>query len=763
MNSSLSTNTIRHWVLPFAFIIALAGFGSSFLASTTNGQDLFLKEQFGESGEEVQDPVALSAKFKVKTGTRQGILEVTAEIHPDWHVFSISQKSGGPMPSKITVLESEDYKLIGKFKPDEKPHVHESEAFDCEVEEHEGMVTWSAPIEINEGVDIEDVVVDAIYNGQTCESKPNGSCRPISNIELEAEFDGFDESLKIESTVQAAVKAKDFSPDGLHTKIKGRIVRAAGTDSAIKPGDILKLEITATPQGEFHVYNYSLEEKPYLATVVGFTQHNDWEITGPSASAKPVEAEYLGEQVFYHHDPVTWTFHVKVPESAEEKTYDLNGAIGLHTCDDAGCDLPGGVKFSTKVAVGKTSSALVNFENGSYGDAQEAVEKGGGATGFDGEKPPMIKQTAADNAADEAADDTHETAVADSPELVSEMAAFYNGEEEINYETINNTAKATLWTAIFGAFVGGMLLNLMPCVFPVLGLKVMGFVQQAGSDPKKIRNHGLAFTFGLVVSMWVLAGFILFLKIALGESVNWGQQMGNPYFVCGIIVLLFLLGLNMAGVFEIGTSLTTVGGKAQQKKGYAGSFFSGILTTLIATPCSGPFLGAAMGYTIAQPAWLALILFTIFALGISMPYLLLSFFPSLIGRLPRPGEWMETFKVIMAFTLFATVAFFANTFGTQTGVRGLAWLMMALVVIGFAAYMYGKWSPSDVESNKRFLFGYLFSALLLVAGGWMCYDASNYQGEVVSHGQWQKWTPGKVEYTLAKKKKIVWVDYTADW
>ncbi len=159
----------------------------------------------------------------------------------------------------------------------------------------------------------------------------------------------------------------------------------------------------------------------------------------------------------------------------------------------------------------------------------------------------------------------------------------------------------------------------------------------------------------------------------------------------------------MAGVFEIGTSMTRVGGKLQGKKGYTSSFFSGVLTTLIATPCSGPFLGAAMSYTLAQTAFTAMFLFTIFALGISTPYLLLSFFPALINKMPKPGAWMETFKVTMAFALFAVVAFFMQAFGGQTGVSGLSWLAMALVVIGLAAYFYGKWSPPYIKPAKRYL------------------------------------------------------------
>ncbi len=373
------------------------------------------------------------------------------------------------------------------------------------------------------------------------------------------------------------------------------------------------------------------------------------------------------------------------------------------------------------------------------------------------------------------------TVVKDSPEAIAEMAKLYDPNEKISYLTladmdanpvgsggVSSNNQTTFWSAMFGAFVGGMILNLMPCVFPVLGLKVMGFVKQAGSDPAKIRMHGIAFAAGLVVAMWVLAGIILAIKLSLGQDINWGAQMGNPYFVCSMIVLLFLLGLNMAGVFEFGTSMTRVGGTVQGKEGYTSSFLSGVLTTLVATPCSGPFLGAAMSYTLAQPAGIAMILFTVFALGIAVPYLLLCFFPALINKLPRPGAWMETFKVTMAFALFATVAFFMQAFGNQTGVGGLSWLAMALVVIGLAAFYYGNYSAPHVPDGKRWAFGYIMPLAIFVVGGWMCFSAANERSAVGSAHRvgglaWQEWNPGKVKQTLSKTRRAVWVDYTAHW
>lgn len=354
----------------------------------------------------------------------------------------------------------------------------------------------------------------------------------------------------------------------------------------------------------------------------------------------------------------------------------------------------------------------------------------------------------------------------DTPEEIAEMAALYNSDEKINYVLLKETAKTTLWTALVGAFIGGILLNLMPCVFPVLGIKVLGFVEQAGSDPGKVRRHGLAFTAGLVASMWVLAGTILTLKFALGQEVNWGQQMGNPYFVGAIIILLFVLGLNLAGVFEIGTSLSGAGGDLQRKKGYSGSFFSGVLTTLIATPCSGPFLGAAMSFTLAQPAVTAMFLFTIFALGIASPYLFLSFFPALINKLPRPGAWMETFKKAMSFALFGTAAFFLKTFGTQTGVDGISWLVMGLAVLALATFIYGHWSLPHISKGKRLWLGKLVPIGVAALGFWIYFDASGKSAPLTKahngHLAWETWRPGKVELRRSKGR-IVWVDYTADW
>jgi thiol:disulfide interchange protein len=715
-----------------------------------------LGSQFGDQ-DLPENPVMFSSWFRLKEKSREGVLSVKLEIAPNWHVYSLTQPKGGPIPASISVPKSLGYEITGPFEPDADPHViAKDDVFGVRIEYHEEQVIWSAPIRIAENADPAKLAIEIKFRGQTCVQKNGvtGSCLPLSE-KIVVTFDGY------EAAANAETK---FQPKTGHVLFNGKITKAVG-DGPMGPGDLIQLEISAEPQGDFHIYAYAAGEQGGTTkpTLIAFTKSNGWEMSGPTANPRPITKTVDKEQQSYHHDPVVWTFKFKIPTDAESRVYSLAGLMAYQTCTDQGCDPPAAVKFSAEVPVGQgaSTSALLFVSEGSYGEVVEALEKADN------------KKT--DNSAEESigGDTQPIISVKDTPEQIAEMALLYDPNEKVNYLTLSELGgkrrnATTLWTALVGAFIGGMLLNLMPCVFPVLGLKVMGFVEQAGEEASKVRKHGIAFTAGLVVSMWTLAGIILTLKFSFGKSVNWGQQMGNPYFVGAIIILLFLLGLNMAGVFEIGTSLTRVGGSVQGKKGYTASFLSGILTTLIATPCSGPFLGAAMSYTLAQNAITAMFLFTVFALGIASPYLLLSFFPAMIKRLPRPGAWMETFKVTMAFALFATVAFFMKTFGAQTGVAGLSWLSMALVVLGLAAYFYGHWSPPHIKPFTRRWFGFVMPLVIAAIGLWMSYDAAGQQSlqsaEHLAGGlPWQEWNPGKIEYTLAKKKRVVWVDYTADW
>jgi thiol:disulfide interchange protein DsbD len=307
------------------------------------------------------------------------------------------------------------------------------------------------------------------------------------------------------------------------------------------------------------------------------------------------------------------------------------------------------------------------------------------------------------------------------------------------------------------AFLGGLILNLMPCVFPVLGIKILGFVNQAGADRRKVTLHGLMFVLGVLTSFWILAGALLALR-AGGKQLGWGFQLQEPGFVFALAVFLLIFALNLSGLFEFGLSAMGVGAGLQTKTGYTGSFFTGVLATVVATPCSAPFLAPALGAALALSAVESLTVFTAIAVGLSVPYLLLSLFPAAVKLLPRPGAWMETFKQFMAFPLYATVGFLVWVLAGQTkdDDTGLARILFGLVLVAMAVWAYGRWTQRGGSKGRR-RFGYAFAAVLLAAG-----VVVGYPGKPAAGLVWETWSPETVT-RLRAEGKMLYVDFTARW
>lgn len=306
------------------------------------------------------------------------------------------------------------------------------------------------------------------------------------------------------------------------------------------------------------------------------------------------------------------------------------------------------------------------------------------------------------------------------------------------------------------ALVGGLILNLMPCVFPVLGLKILGFVNQAGSDRRKVIAHGLVFTLGVLLSFWTLAGALAALR-AGGDQLGWGFQLQSPAFVFALAVLLLGFALNMSGVFEFGLRATSVGSGLQTKDGYAGSFFTGVLATVVATPCSAPFLAPALGAALALPVGESFLIFTAIGVGLSTPYLLLSIFPAAVKVLPRPGAWMETFKQFMAFPLYATVGYLVWVLAGQTSESGLLMVLFGLVLIALGVWLYGRWNAPGASAGRA-RFGLLAGLLALAAGLWTGWPQPPAPSDIV----WEKWSPETVA-KLRAENRLVYVDFTARW
>jgi thiol:disulfide interchange protein DsbD len=320
-------------------------------------------------------------------------------------------------------------------------------------------------------------------------------------------------------------------------------------------------------------------------------------------------------------------------------------------------------------------------------------------------------------------------------------------------------APLTLLTALLFAFVGGMLLNLMPCVFPVLSLKVLGFVSQGGADRGRIRAHGFAFAAGVIASFWFLAGLLLVLR-AGGTALGWGFQLQSPLFVALMAALFFLLGLSLMGAFDVGTSLTRLGGLLGASDGYTGSFASGVLATVVATPCIAPLMGAALGFALTQPPLPTLLVFGTLGLGMATPYLALSLAPSLLARLPRPGPWMVTLRQLLAFPLFGTSVWLVWVFGRQTGLDGSTALLAGLTLLGFATWAWWRWR--DAPRGGRRYAASRIAAVLGVAAAVVVTVRGIGSEPAAADELWQPFSAARVAQLRAAGQPV-FVDFTAAW
>ena len=368
----------------------------------------------------------------------------------------------------------------------------------------------------------------------------------------------------------------------------------------------------------------------------------------------------------------------------------------------------------------------------------------------------------------------------DGPATFRGLLVEQNGGQRRAWWILNNDSQAidgkvvkgsifVLLVALFSGFMGGLILNLMPCVLPVISLKIFSFIAQAGESPKRIFRHGLAFAAG--VFTWFLGlGLLVIALKAGGSQVTWGAfQFQNPYFVVGVSVLVFLFALNLFGVFEItlpGSAATSLD-HASSRGGYGGSFFQGLFATLLATPCTAPFLGSALGFAFGQSGVVILGMFASVAFGMSLPYLLLSARPGWRRWIPKPGTWMERFKQFMGFPLLATNLWLLWVIQTQRGSDAALLLLALFLLLGFCAWIYGSLLASATRS--RLILWVLL--LLVLAGGStvlvkrignaapLSESSPSGSGEGIA---WVGYSPEALE-ALRSQGKPVFLDFTASW
>ena len=353
---------------------------------------------------------------------------------------------------------------------------------------------------------------------------------------------------------------------------------------------------------------------------------------------------------------------------------------------------------------------------------------------------------------------------------VSEETTNTKGAEQNND---SSDSEMGLLQALFFAFFGGMLLNIMPCVLPVLTLKLFSLVEQSDITPKEQKMAGLAYSGGIIASFLALAAMVVLLQNSFGLNIGWGFQFQYPEYVIGLATIVFVFGLSLLGVFEVPTIGANKANEMSNKEGWMEYFMIGVFATLLATPCSAPFLGTGIGFAFTLPAWGIFSFFAIAGLGLAFPFLAVAFYPPFFKILPQPGAWMDTFKQIMGFTLLATTVWLIDVLGAQTGIKGTTGFLIFLLFVSLSAWIFGKWG-SVLETGKRQIQIFFVALAISSTAGFFFLETDFAEAEAVQSvsnieeldfSTEIPWLPFSDENiaTLKSQNKAIFIDFTADW
>lgn len=328
----------------------------------------------------------------------------------------------------------------------------------------------------------------------------------------------------------------------------------------------------------------------------------------------------------------------------------------------------------------------------------------------------------------------------------------------------------SFWHTLLLALLGGIVLNLMPCVFPVLSLNALRIAQKAQQSPQQARMHGIAFMAGVLVSFITMVSVLLVLR-GLGQQIGWGFQLQSPIFILVMVYVLFAVGLNLSGVFMVGASIMGLGQGLASKSGYVGEFFTGVVATVMATPCTAPFMATAVSAALTQPTPVAIAIFLTLGFGFALPYLVISFTPALRRYLPKPGAWMETFQQLLAFPIYGAVAWLLWVLTLQAGTDGLAVALTGLIAIAFAAWLYQKTQTARNLWRRVCFVGSLSTLVLALTIAPLVGNSPIPSSQVINSGTtnlsesalaWKPYTPEQLE-TLRQSTQPVFVNFSAAW
>jgi len=685
------------WIAALSFCLS-AGLpiGTS---SVATAQEEFDFNKLGEAplagAPSAESPVDVQAMFVPAQGNAPAKVLITAFIKPTWHIYSLTQQ-GDFIATKIVLPGGPGYKLTGEFKSSPAPILKIDVGE--KTEQHEGMVTWWAPIEIDAGVDLQTLKIDGSISYQACST----GCIP-------------EETINFSATVGDEASATELIAGGK------TIYRAEGSPIALSgyteplvvtPGSQFKLVITADADAGWHIYplanlHASTIAKPTVIALLETGGFTPGAIT-PQGKLETKETDIDGviEKDAYYEQRVAWTMELTAPADAKAGLHPISGAIGFMTCKEGQCRPAIVANFQVGVSVEEATVAgksLLALSDGTM-SYTKLVAAAGTGNGFDADK----------------------------------IQAHAGG------------GSRSIFYMLGAALLGGLILNAMPCVLPVIGLKILGFVEQSHDHRSRVFLLNMWFSLGLVSVFLVLASLAVFL------GMGWGEQFTKPWFTIGMSGLVFAMALSFLGVWEIPIPGFVGSGGAQQlasREGASGAFAKGVFTTLLATPCSGPFLGPLFGLLLRESPLVIYAVFACVGIGMASPYLLIGAFPQLIRVLPRPGAWMDTFKQLMAFVLLGTVVFLFMSIQQAYFIPTFA----LLISIWLGCWWIGR-TPLTAELGTK-LISWGSGAAMAGVLGWLSFQYLTPGKELLD---WQPYSQQAL-VQLTSEGKTVFIDFTAEW
>lgn len=763
--------------------------------------------------------VKLSAKLKPESGTQRAVLEVTAVIAPKHHIYSTNQIAPG-RPSIIGLPSSPDYQVLGPFVADKKPLVKDPDPdLGIVTESFKDKVTWRAALQFAPGIEVAAQTIELSYSGLVCEA--TGSCTPIEGRQVKSTIgepiSEIDSSLIREvapKSTSEAVVPSEVPALGAETEFTDGFVTVNGKIShrSLRPGDSGSIFLAADVIPGHHTYpNLPASEKPtapYMPSYMGvLSVAPGGELSGFGFS------EPVADQIPHDHVSsdgsvtvpaldglVTWEIKFKVPADQPAGTYRITGVMQFQSCDEFNCQPPVSLAWQVPLVVGDATvaepTAAVLKVVGPMAQTlltdASAASKLLTSIGIVGsaEGTPPIPTVAETGSA------TNNRVEAGRPILdISKL------QPDVKFDARTLSVPMVILVSLLGGFI----LNFMPCVLPVIGLKILSLVEQAGESRMQALKFNGVYVLGMMAVFWVLAALIAFQQIA-----GWGSQFSSTLFTIVFSGVIFAMALSYLEVWEIvlPSAVGQHSAKLEQKEGLLGTFFKGGVTTILATPCSGPGLATALAWCADKEAAYVFLVFTCLGLGMGLPYLAVALYPPIISFLPKPGPWMLTFKQLMGFVLLGTVAFFLSyieftyLFPTVCFLMVIwfgCWLVGRLSFLSTTTTWFTTWAVAllTVFGSSHFIFGWrinpessqwlgekvlAFDWNSTLSNSWNLYDSQEYRlntfvDRQIQHRREQPkeetdhekidWKPFSLadlqERLHGGKPETVLIDFTAEW